>query len=115
MLYDVRDLLLSYITMKDYSHFSFVILGPSEGTDKNSMSLDFDSKEYLGVLQLWDSGECYICILEASSGTDVLNRNHEFQDINAIHKAVHTLFILIRELKRTITKQEIAELWLPET
>lgn len=70
-----------------------------EPTQKPAMWLDFETDDAIGRVTLWESGECDLEVLDATTGCDLLREHHQFKTTEEFFATYPKVPLLLRKLR----------------
>jgi hypothetical protein len=73
-----------------------------ESTPKPAMWLDFETDAAIGRVTLWESGECDMEVLDATTGGDLLREHHEFKTTEEFFATYPKVPLLLRKMRGDI-------------
>ncbi|MDP1586392.1 MAG: hypothetical protein Q8M07_01500 [Prosthecobacter sp.] len=74
-------------------------LSYGEPTSKPSMGLDYETADAIGRVTLWESGECDLEVIDATTGADLLREHHVFKTPREFFDAYPKVPLLLRKLR----------------
>ena len=69
-----------------------------EPTSKPAMWLDFETTEAIGRVTIWESGECDMEVVDATTGEDLLREHHFFDSTDEFHSTYPKVPLLLRRI-----------------
>ena len=76
-----------------------------EPTQKTAMWLDFETVDAIGRITLWESGECDMEVLDATTGRDLLREHHDFKTTEEFHATYPKVPLLLRKIRGDVFPQ----------
>jgi hypothetical protein len=76
-----------------------------EPTQKTAMWLDFETVDAIGRVTLWESGECDMEVLDATTGGDLLREHHDFKTTKEFHATYPKVPLLLRKIRGDVLPQ----------
>lgn len=76
-----------------------------EPTQKTAMWLDFETDDAIGRVTLWESGECDMEVLDATTGGDLLREHHDFKTTEEFHATYPKVPLLLRKIRGDVLPQ----------
>ncbi len=70
-----------------------------ETTDNSAMRLDFEHKNLTGRMTVWESGGCYLEVLEIETDKSILSRHYQLNDERSFHQLLADFFLYFRDGK----------------
>ena len=70
-----------------------------EPTDNSAMRLDFEHKNLTGRMTVWESGGCYLEVLEIETDKSILSRHYQLNDERSFHQLLADFFLYFRDGK----------------
>ena len=80
---------------------------PAINSDSNSVRIDFDSRDSIGRITVWESGECDLEILLVSSEETILWKHHQFSDVIVADEILRDFVALLDQSGGIGVKPEI--------
>jgi hypothetical protein len=74
-------------------------LSYGELSDNSAMLLDFEYKKLIGRMTVWESGECYLEVLEIETSKSILSRHYQLSDERSFHQLLADFFLYFRDGK----------------
>lgn len=71
-------------------------------TSKSAMWLDFETEDAIGRVTLWESGECDMEVLDATTGGDLLREHYEFMTTREFFDTYPKVPLLLRKMRDDI-------------
>lgn len=75
-----------------------------EPSDNCAMYLDFDYENLIGRMTVWESGACYLEVLESETGKSVLDKHYQLNDEREFHQLLADFFLYFRDGKNLPTQ-----------
>ncbi|MEO6473605.1 hypothetical protein [Luteolibacter sp.] len=69
---------------------------------KSAMWLDFETDDAIGRVTLWESGECDMEVLDATTGGDLLREHYEFKTTEEFFATYPKVPLLLRKMRGDI-------------
>lgn len=74
-----------------------------EPTENSAMYLDFEYKNQEGRMTVWETGSCYLEVLESETGKAVFDKHYQLNDEKEFHTLLAQFFLYFRDGKNLPT------------
>ena len=74
-----------------------------EPTDNCAMFLDFEYKNQEGRMTVWETGTCYLEVLDSKTGKAVVDKHYQLNDEKEFHSLSAEFFLYFRDGKKLPT------------
>ena len=75
-----------------------------EHTDNSAMYLDFEDKNLMGRMTVWESGFCDLEVIEIETAKQIFWRHYQLHDERAFHQLLADFFLFLRDGKELPTQ-----------